>query len=166
MSQGSRVQAPPLSPVWWSSLGRAGPLGDAVEGSNPSSDGVVALSNYIGSLLSKMFGFVWPTMKDIGGWRNKILSAMMAEWLRQGRNPPCGWYYSYKFFLNRLWTEDLINLVSAWVKVWKLSLNISFTLDSMGSNPVHSNKDLLKEAFFLINLICLQKIIIKYTKIS
>ena len=47
MSQGSRVRAPPLSPSLSSSIGRAGPLGDAVEGSNPSSDGVVALSNYI-----------------------------------------------------------------------------------------------------------------------
>ena len=37
-------------------------------------------------------------------------SAMVAEWLRQERNSLCGWYFSYKFFLNRLWTEDLINL--------------------------------------------------------
>jgi hypothetical protein len=35
---------------------------------------------------------------------------MVAEWLRQERNSLCGWYFSYKFFLNRLWTEDLINL--------------------------------------------------------
>ena len=77
-------------------------MGDAVEGSNPSSDGVVALSHYIVSLESKMFGVVWPTVKDL---RDEIVSAMMAEWLRQGCNPPCGWHYSYKFFLNRLWTE-------------------------------------------------------------
>ena len=92
-------------------------MGDAVEGSNPSSDGVVALSNYIESLESKMFGVVWPTVKSSGDLRDEILQAMMAEWLRQGCNSPCGWHNSYKFFLNRLWTEDLINLVSAWVKV-------------------------------------------------
>ena len=48
-------------------------------------------------------------------------SAMVAEWLRQERNSLCGWYYSYKFFLNRSWTEDWRlqkrNLVSDWVKV-------------------------------------------------
>ena len=80
-------------------------MGDAVEGSNPSSDGVVALSNYIVSLESKMFGVVWPTAKDTGDLRDEILQAMVAEWLRQGCNSPCGWHYSYKFFLDRLWTE-------------------------------------------------------------
>ena len=80
-------------------------MGDAVEGSNPSSDGVVALSNYIESLESKMFGVVWPTVKSSGGLRDEILQAMVAEWLRQGCNSPCGWHNSYKFFLNRLWTE-------------------------------------------------------------
>jgi len=90
---------------------------EVVEGSNPFLDGVVALSNYIDSLESKMFGVVWPTVKSSGDLRDEILQAMMAEWLRQGCNSPCGWHNSYKFFLNRLWTEDLINLVSAWVKV-------------------------------------------------
>ena len=87
-------------------------------------------------------------MKDIGSWRNKILSAMMAEWLRQGCNPPCGWHYSYKFFLDRLWTKDLINLCVCMGESLKLSLNMSFTLDSTGSNPVHSIKDLLYEGTF------------------
>ena len=34
-------------------------------------------------------------------------TAMVAEWLRQERNSLCGWYFSYKFFPDRLWTEDL-----------------------------------------------------------
>jgi len=57
------------------------------------------------SLESKMFGVVWPTVKDVGDLRDEILQAMVAEWLRQGCNSPCGWHYSYKFFLDRLWTE-------------------------------------------------------------
>ena len=69
---------------------------------------------------------------------------MMAEWLRQGRNSPCGWHNSYKFFPDRLWTEDLINLCVCLGESLKLSLNISFTLDSEGSNPSHS-KSLLGE---------------------
>ena len=31
--------------------------------------------------------------------RNYGYVAMVAEWLRQGCNPPCGWRDAYKFFL-------------------------------------------------------------------
>jgi len=50
--------------------------------------------------------------------------------------------------------RDLINQSVYLGESLKLSLNMSFTLDSTGSNPVHSNKDLLqvKRQFFLSSI--------------
>ena len=68
--------------------------------------------------------------------------------------------------------RDLINQSVCLGESLKLSLNVSFTLDSTGSNPVHSNKDLLNEGIFLFakffvhKFDLIQKIIIKYTKTS
>ena len=59
-------------------------MGDAVEGSNPSSDGVVALSNYIESLESKMFGVVWPTVKGIGELIDEILPSYGGRVVKAG----------------------------------------------------------------------------------
>ena len=82
-------------------------------------------------------------MKGVGVLRDEILQAMMAEWLRQGCNSPCGWRDSYKFFLGTSVDRDLINQSVCLGESLKLSLYPSFTLDSEGSNPSHSIKVLI-----------------------
>ena len=77
-------------------------MGGAVEGSNPSSDGAVALSNYIGKgaepirhlydlliRLDEAAGSLRIIREKIGDRRPfTVLQAMMAEWLRQGVTRP------------------------------------------------------------------------------
>ena len=73
---------------------------------------------------------------------------MVAEWLRQGDNTPpwlaSGIMYERLYEAHRIASDQRVESVN---RRGSSMFLVSFTLDSMGSNPVHSIKSFRRQFF-------------------